>query len=158
MQSYLAAVTARATDAKSAPAAEAAAVAAPPPMQVEPPPPAHTLVDAHRMAAAMGSEAMVTRILNSFVTRADATMTKLRTAFANDDITTLRREAHSLKGACGYIASDRLMASAKALQFGCDAIMKGESAEAPLGEMLASVEADMGWVLGAIQDVLAARQ
>ena len=44
--------------------------------------------------------------LRSFLTRAPKTTTNLRSAYDAKDYVKLRRDAHSLKGACGYVASE----------------------------------------------------
>ena len=83
-------------------------------------------------------------------------MKKLRPAMAAGDITTLRREAHSLKGACGYIASDRLLGS-QALQFTCDALLAGNTPKTPLESCFQSAITDFGFVCEAIPGITALR-
>lgn len=158
--SFLVAAKLRAADSGSARAAPASASGSQA-EEKEPaptPPPLHTLVDTARVAEAFGGEQMMGTILKSFLTRADGTMKKLHAAMAAGDITTLRREAHSLKGACGYIASDRLMGSAKALQFACDALLAGDAPDAPLENCFQSAITDFGFVCEAIRGIIGASQ
>ena len=97
---------------------------------------------------------MMKRILTSFATRSDATLQQLRGAFEASDWTKLRREAHSLKGACGYIASERLRASALALQFAAEESGEGKTSTPSTEECLQRVEADVALVLAAISQQL----
>lgn len=159
-ETFLVAAKLRAADAGSAHAAPTSASGSQA-EEKEPapsPPPLHTLVDTARVAEAFGGEQMMGTILKSFLTRADPTIKKLHTAMAAGDITTLRREAHSLKGACGYIASDRLLGSAKALQFACDALLAGNTPETPLESCFQSAITDFGFVCEAIRGIIGAPQ
>ena len=57
----------------------------------------------------------------------------LHKSFELRNLRELRRHAHSLKGACGYICSEQLKNSALELQLVCDAINEGTS---PMDEAL----------------------
>ena len=52
----------------------------------------------------------------------------------------MRRHAHSLKGACGYISSEKLKASALALQLACEAMSKSDSPSSDTTELSAAFE------------------
>ena len=59
-------------------------------------------------ARAVGSEETANKICQSFLSRAAETRANLQKAHAIDNMPTLRRHAHSLKGSCGSLCSDEL--------------------------------------------------
>ena len=71
----------------------------------------------------------------------------------------LRRHAHSLKGACGYVCSQQLRDSALKLQLACDELQGGDANEqqlASIGAAFERVQFEMELVLSAISDFVAA--
>ena len=63
------------------------------------------------LSSAVGGDDMVRTTLKSFEKRAPQTLQNLKEAFERGDYVKLRRDAHSLKGACGYVASEHLRES-----------------------------------------------
>ena len=86
---------------------------------------------------------MVQQTLKSFLTRAPKTLTNLREAHEARDYVKLRRDAHSLKGACGYVASEHLRASAYSLQLAAEGAGRGEEIDPPIGAHVQQVIADL---------------
>ena len=68
------------------------------------------------LATVGGAEAVVVRLLSKFNGRARSTIDGLRRAVEERDWTTLKRDAHSLKGSSGYVAAMALKAAAEALE------------------------------------------
>ena len=75
----------------------------------------------------VGTEETANRVCRSFLTRSTETRANLQQSHAMDNIHELRRYAHSLKGASGYICSEQLKATALALQLACDDINEGRA-------------------------------
>ena len=92
---------------------------------------------------AVGSDEMVLMTLRSFLTRAPKTTTNLRAAFEAKDFVKMRRDAHSLKGACGYVASEPLRESSLTLQLAAEAATRGEVVDPPLEVCMQRVLADL---------------
>ena len=118
-------------------------------------PPAGPLFDANKMRENLGSWETVEHTLVSFLSRASKTQTSLQEAAKNKDYVRLRRDAHSLKGACGYLASERLLGSAFRLQLAAEAAMRGEEPDVAVETCLESVQSDMALVCAAAEAALA---
>ena len=88
------------------------------------------------------------RLLTKFRERAEATLDGMRRAVEQSDWTTLKRDAHSLKGSSGYVAAMALKAAAEALERSANESLQG-SGTSPK-EALANVEREMARVLVAI--------
>lgn len=99
---------------------------------LSPPDSADALLDLRKMQETLGSEDMVETTLKSFLMRAPKTTTNMRNAYDAKDFAKLRRDAHSLKGACGYVASDHLRDSALNLQLAAEAATRGEEVDPPV--------------------------
>ena len=82
--------------------------------------------------------------------RSATTNAGMQQAYADADWVKLRRDAHSLKGACGYIASERLRGSALELQHAAEAVQADASQVANVGEILQRVNGDMALVCATI--------
>jgi HPt (histidine-containing phosphotransfer) domain-containing protein len=92
----------------------------------------------------------MSRLLTKFCERAHATLDGMRRAIQQSDWTTLKRDAHSLKGASGYVAAVALKAAAEALERSANESLQG-SGTSP-AEALAHVEREMARVLVAIEE------
>ena len=92
----------------------------------------------------------MSRLLTKFCERAHATLDGMRRAIQQSDWTTLNRDAHSLKGASGYVAAVALKAAAEALERSANESLQG-SGTSP-AEALAHVEREMARVLVAIEE------
>ena len=114
------------------------------------------MIDHDKMLERMGSRETMLRILRSFTERSEKTLANLRDSRQAEDWTRLRRDAHSLKGASGYIACDRMHATAFALQVAAEAMSADKVPETPIDTMMERVEADISSVLQAIRHILAA--
>ena len=60
-----------------------------------------------------------------------------------DEISALRRDAHSLKGASGCVAATSLHKALYGLQLGADALLSGSSPEQPLHVLVEHAEAEI---------------
>ena len=78
------------------------------------------------------------------------TIDGMRRAVEEGDWTTLKRDAHSLKGSSGYVAAMALKAAAEALERSANEALQG-SGISPAGA-LANVEREMARVLVAIEE------
>ena len=90
------------------------------------------------------------RLLTKFCERAEATLDGMRRAIQQSDWMTLKRDAHSLKGASGHVAAVALKAAAEALERSANDSLQG-SGTSP-AEALAHVEREMARVLIAIKE------
>ena len=104
---------------------------------------ADEVLDLRKMRETLGSEEMVDKTLRSFLTRAPKTTTNLRNAYDAKDFAKLRRDAHSLKGACGYVASEHLRESSLSLQLAAEGAGRGEEIDPPIGAHVQQVIADL---------------
>ena len=119
-----------------------------------PPPSATSLLDVRKMRDSLGSSEMVKRTQESFLSRAAKTVQSLTAAAESRDYTKLRTLAHSLKGACGYVASDRLRASSFRLQLAAEAAGRGDAPDSPVEECLSRLLTDLSLVCEAIEQAL----
>ena len=94
--------------------------------------------------------------LRSFLTRAPKTMTNLQTAYDAKDFAKMRRDAHSLKGACGYVASEHLRESSLSLQLAAEAATRGEVVDPPLELCMQEVLQRLDLLCVTIEKVIAA--
>ena len=96
---------------------------------------------------AVGDEKTALKICESFLKRSSDSKANLVKAFDANNYGDLRRHAHSLKGACGYVCSETLRNSALALQLACDALKAAEKLEDELvgtiGTNLQTVYSDL---------------
>jgi HPt (histidine-containing phosphotransfer) domain-containing protein len=102
----------------------------------------------------VGSDDMVEKTLKSFLMRAPKTTTNMRNAYDAKDFAKLRRDAHSLKGACGYVASDHLRDSALNLQLAAEAATRGEEVDPPVEACMRRVLSDLDLLCMQIGKVL----
>ena len=123
-------------------------------MANSPPPSATSLLDVRKMRDSLGSSEMVKKTQESFLARAGKTVQSLTDAAESKDYTKLRTLAHSLKGACGYVASERLRASSFRLQLAAEAAGRGEKPDHPIDECLSRLLADLSLVCAAIEQAL----
>ena len=93
--------------------------------------------------------------LKSFLTRAPKTTTNMRSAYDAKDYAKLRRDAHSLKGACGYVASDHLRDLSLSLQLAAEAAMRDDAVDPPLETCLRQVLQDLNLLCLQIGKVIA---
>ena len=128
--------------------ATAAAAPAAPPAAPTDAAPAINLNDVRSTVG--GSDAVMMRLLSKFNGRAQATLDGMRRAVEQSDWTTLKRDAHSLKGASGYVAALALKAAAIALELSADESLQGPPVGTSPAEALANVEREMARVLVAI--------
>ena len=84
------------------------------------------LLDLDRLREIFGSDSAMQNTLKSFLSRVPKTSKSLQEAGKSRNFVKLRRDANSLKGACGYVASDQLQASALRLELAADAAERGE--------------------------------
>ena len=105
----------------------------------------------------MGDKNTVRKICDSFLKRSADTKARLIKAMEAKAFQDLRRHAHSLKGACGYICSEQLRGTALQLQLACDEINEGRSTDmADVEEGSRRVHAELDKVIAAINEYLAA--
>ena len=97
---------------------------------------------------------MVQNTLKSFLDRSAKTISSLRSAAEGKDYVKLRRDAHSLKGACGYVKSDHVHASAYRLQLAAESAQKEEESQPPLDVCLSHLLTDLGCLCAAIEKAL----
>ena len=90
------------------------------------------------------------RLLTKFNGRARSTIDGLRRAVEEGDWTTLKRDAHSLKGASGYVAATALKEASIALERSAEEALQGPPYGTLPAEALAHVEEEMALVLAAI--------
>ena len=95
---------------------------------------------------------MMARLLAKFCERAEATIDGMRRAVEEGDWTTLKRDAHSLKGASGYVAATALMEASMALEHTANRVLQGQPVGTSPKEALANVESEMARVLVAIEE------
>jgi len=100
-----------------------------------------------------GSEAVMIRLLENFHGHSQASLEEMRRAVEQCDWEMLKRDAHSLKGSCGYVAAKALKASAEALERSATESMQGPVFSTPPAEALALVEKEMARVLAVIEQV-----
>ena len=101
-------------------------------------------------AAVGGTEAVMLRLLQKFRERAPATLEGMRRAVEQSDWTTLKRDAHSLKGSSGYVAATALRDAALALERSATESAQGPPVATEPSVALAHVEEEMARVLVAI--------
>ena len=118
------------------------------------PPAADEVLDLRRMRETLGSAEMVDKTLRSFLTRAPKTTTNLQTAYDAKDFAKMRRDAHSLKGACGYVASEHLRESSLSLQLAAEAATRGEVVDPSLELCMRRVLADLDLLCMQIKKVV----
>ena len=99
-----------------------------------------------------GAEALMVRLLTKFNGRARSTIDGMRRAVEKSDWTTLKRDAHSLKGASGYVAATALMEASMALEHTANRVLQGQPVGTSPKEALANVESEMARVLVAIEE------
>ena len=100
----------------------------------------------------MGDAKVVTKICESFLKNSVLTKGNLAKSLDSGNIVDLRRHAHSLKGACGYVCSERLKASALKLQLACEVINDGKSTDtSELQELLLLVYDELTKLSAAIK-------
>ena len=88
-----------------------------------------------------GDTAILPRLLNKFIERAKPCMDKICRAAHGGDLSTLQREAYSLKGAAGYIGAGHLQQAAVAFEEQVDQAVNEPSAEQNLtGRFDAAIE------------------
>ena len=88
-----------------------------------------------------GDTAILHRLLNKFIERAKPCMDKICRAAHGGDLSTLQREAYSLKGAAGYIGAGHLQQAAVAFEEQVDQAVNEPSAEQNLtGRFDAAIE------------------
>ena len=75
----------------------------------------------------MGEEGTAKKVCHAFLNRSASTTANLAKAYEDKNCIDLRRYAHSLKGACGYICSEGLKASALGLQLACEEVNDGRT-------------------------------
>ena len=103
----------------------------------------------------MGDAKTVKTICESFNKRSADTKSNLIKAYANNNIPDLRRHAHSLKGASGYICSDLLKNSALKLQLACDAVNNGETTDlSEVEDLLQQLYEQLALVMAAVDEHL----
>ena len=90
------------------------------------------------------------RLLTKFNGRARSTIDGLRRAVEERDWATLKRDAHSLKGASGYVAATALKEASAALERSAEEALQGPPYGTLPAEALAHVEEEMALVLVAI--------
>ena len=101
---------------------------------------------------AVGDEATLRKICQSFLTRSADTKANLAKSCDAGDFVSLRRHAHSLKGACGYVCSEQLKASSLKLQLACEEINEGKTrSAADIHAALLVVYEELELVAAAIQ-------
>ena len=126
----------------------------------------HTPSRSHRTGAdrarrvrcdSVGDKNTVRKICDSFLKRSADTKERLIKAMEEKAMQDLRRHAHSLKGACGYICSEQLRGSALKLQLACDEINEGRSTDmANVEEGSRRVHDELDQVIAAINQYLEA--
>ena len=103
-------------------------------------------------SAVGGSNAVMMRLLTKFRERAQATLDGMRRAVERSDWTTLKRDAHSLKGSSGYVAAMALKAAAEGLERSAVESLQGPPVGTSPAEALTHVEEEMARVLVAISE------
>nr|CCA23345.1 hybrid signal transduction histidine kinase putative [Albugo laibachii Nc14] len=73
-----------------------------------------------------GHEELFVSLLKKFAVSCDQIVSRIDTCFQSRDITTMRREAHSLKGSSAYVAALRVSKVAFRLQVGCERVMNAQ--------------------------------
>mmetsp|Transcript_31963 Transcript_31963/g.97564 ORF Transcript_31963/g.97564 Transcript_31963/m.97564 type:complete len:235 (-) Transcript_31963:403-1107(-) len=101
-----------------------------------------------------GNFFVIKHILSKFVDRAQVTMKSLEQRKREEDWPSLRREAHSLKGASGYVAAAQLNKRALALQLAAEDKKVGKEPEVSIEICLAAVQSEMERVLQSIASIL----
>jgi HPt (histidine-containing phosphotransfer) domain-containing protein len=101
-----------------------------------------------------GNLFVIKHILRKFVERSQATMTSLQQQSREEDWSALRREAHSLKGASGYVAAAQLNKRALALLLAAEEKKAGREPEPLIDFCLAQVGAEMQRVMLQIAVIL----
>ena len=114
------------------------------------------MIDISKIRDNLGDEALVTSTLKSFLSHAPKTLKSMRTAYESSNFIKLRRDAHSLKGACSYVASDCLKASSLRLQLAAEAAERGEESDPSVEVCVQRVMSDLSLVCAAIEKELAA--
>jgi len=127
-------------------AADLAATAATPPRPA---------IDMNELLSMIGgNHDMAEMMLINYVERALPSHNTFDESFAKDDIAALRKDAHSLKGASGYVAATTLHKALFALQRGADAILAGEVPEHPLAVLIVKAEDEIARACGAIKELV----
>ena len=108
---------------------------------------AHFALPAALCVLSVGDKNTVKKICESFLKRSVDSKNNIIKSSESKNYVDLRRHAHSLKGACGYVCSDQLKNSSLTLQLACDAVNKGE------GDV-AAIETAMDTVLKELDIVL----
>jgi len=101
-----------------------------------------------------GNSFVIKHILKKFVDRSQATMNSLEQWVREGNWTALRREAHSLKGASGYVAAAQLHQRALALLQVAEEKKAGREPELSVEFCLAQVGAEMDRVMLQIAVIL----
>ncbi|MGN1251200.1 MAG: Hpt domain-containing protein [Candidatus Spyradocola sp.] len=106
--------------------------------------------DYEQAAKRLPSVSLVTRFIGKFLD--DGSYAELRRAMAAGDRAEAFRAAHTLKGVCGNLSFDRLLASTERLT----ALLRPEGETIPAGAdaLLAQVEQDYALTIGAIRAYL----
>jgi HPt (histidine-containing phosphotransfer) domain-containing protein len=127
----------------------------PPPPEAPPPHDAKSILDPKKMLEQIGGErTTMLRLLAKFADRAKPTIDGLRRAADAREWSTVRREAHSLKGSSDYVASECLRSAALALQKAAEEALTGPEHEAPVPALVNRVASEMELVLAAIHNEL----
>jgi PAS domain S-box-containing protein len=127
----------------------------PPPPEAPPPHDAKSILDPKKMLEEIGGErTTMLRLLAKFADHAKPTIDGLRRAADAREWSTVRREAHSLKGSSGYVASESLRSAALALQKAAEEALTGPEHEAPVPALVNRVASEMELVLAAIHNEL----
>ena len=108
---------------------------------------------------AVGDEQTTMKICGSFINRSGDTKVALQSTWDEQNFIDLKRHAHSLKGACGYICSEQLRKSALSLQLACEEVNRGETKETlKISECLSTVQEELELVLSAMKAQMAERR
>ena len=94
-----------------------------------------------------GDRAMTLRLLSKFSSYHFQTMATFEQALEKQAFDVIRREAHSLKGSCGYVAAKQLQAASIALLKAVDVALEGGQPDLPLSTYFERVRIEMTRVI-----------